>query len=133
MKAKLQKLIGTAVLGLALCANHMPAWAGFTLSSEVYIGAGSGSVHGSPTGARYSADSKQYLNCSAYSFASAGSKPSVFCEAADNSGRSFLCVSIDPRFVDAVKGMTAASYIYVTRNGNTCTNLEIDNASDYLR
>ena len=28
MKAKLQKLIGTAVLGLALFSNSVPAWAG---------------------------------------------------------------------------------------------------------
>ncbi len=134
MKTYLQKLIRTAVLGLALCANHMPAWAGFTLSSEVYLSGSNsrGGVEGSPTGARYSLDSKQYLNCSAYSFAGAGGQ-SVFCEAADRSDRRFLCISTDSRFVDAVKGMTPSSYLYITRNGSTCTNLEIDNASDYLR
>ena len=35
MKAKLQKLIGTAVLGLALFSNSLPAWAGVATSKEV--------------------------------------------------------------------------------------------------
>ena len=38
MKANLQKLIGTAVLGLALFSNSLPAWAGSVDLSEVEVG-----------------------------------------------------------------------------------------------
>ena len=38
MKAKLHKLIGTAVLGLALLANSLPAWAGLVILPEVSVG-----------------------------------------------------------------------------------------------
>jgi hypothetical protein len=136
MKAKLQKLIGTAVLGLALCANNIPAWAGSASSNEVYIDPGILSVQGSLTGARYSADREQYLECDSTSYSSAYTNdPFVQCSAKDKSGRYFFCYSPDPRFVDAVKGMTDASHIYVTRNRirQTCTDLEITNGSIYLK
>ena len=63
MKAKLQKLIGTAVLGLALFSNSLPAWAGAATRNEVYISPSRTNAQGSLTGARYSADSEQYIGC----------------------------------------------------------------------
>ena len=37
MTAKLHKLIGTAMLGLALFSQSLPAWAGVAVRKEVYI------------------------------------------------------------------------------------------------
>jgi hypothetical protein len=131
MKAQLQKFISTAVLGLALCSQTLPAWAGLAITSEVFIHGDS--AQGALAGARYSVDGKQFIGCSAESFSN---QPTlVECSAGDKNGRFVYCTSIDARMADAVKGMTDSSHIYFTvdRVTRLCTNLEITNESSYLK
>jgi hypothetical protein len=130
MKAKLHKLIGTAVLGLALLLNSIPAWAGYVSDFPVFVTTKSAS--GSLTGARYSADSTQYIGCDSHSPSTASS---VYCSAQDSAGKSLYCFSTDPRFVDAVKAMTDSSHIYfaAASYGGACTELTVTNDSVYLR
>ena len=134
MKATLHKLIGTAVLSVALFSNSLPAWAGAATRNEVYINSGRTNVQGSLTGARYSADSEQYLGCESHDSSTA---VLVYCFAWDNRGRFFACRSTDPRIADAVKGMTDSSHLNITafKSGSeyVCSDLTVDNASLYLR
>jgi hypothetical protein len=137
MKAKLHKLTGTAVLGLALVSQSLPTWAGVATRNEVYISASGSYAQGSLTGARYSADSGQSIGCDYYyDLEFPGYPPAAYCYATDRRGKHTYCFSRDPRIVDAVKGMTDSSHLYfsvpnlVTRG---CTDLTVDNASIYLR
>jgi hypothetical protein len=63
MKTKFQKLIGMAMLGLTLCSSSPSVWAGTVLRKEVQISVDGNFVAGSLTGARYSADGRQYIEC----------------------------------------------------------------------
>ena len=136
MTAKVYKLIGTAMLGLALFSQSLPAWAGVAVRKEVYISPTGTDVQGSLTGARYSKDSEQFIYCDYYrnskynnSFAS--------CSARDKRGRYVFCSSTDPRIMDAVKGMTDSSDLRITLTNNgygnySCTELTVSNESIYL-
>jgi hypothetical protein len=129
MKAYVQKLIGTAVLGLALVSHGIPAWAGYVTQSEVTVA--TNYAYGSIAGARYSADSQQYISCTLQK--SGG--PFVWCAARDKAGKYFSCSSTDARYVDAVKGMTDSSYIsFSSAPGTTsCNYLEVNIDSAFLR
>ena len=129
MKAKLHKLIGTAVLGLALFANSLPAWAGLVYTPEVFVGT-TGAV-GSMAGARYSADSTQYIGCTF----SNTTGPYVLCNAMDKTGRSLFCIGNQASYLAAAKAITDFSYINfsVTSGGAFCTYLGVDNYSMRLR
>ena len=138
MKAKLQKLIGTAVLVLAMFSNSLPVWAGAATRNEVYISAGGTSAQGSLTGARYSADNRQHIGCDTYfdRRPNAGPPASAYCFAGDKRGRYTYCFSTDARIVDAVKGMTDSSRLYFQMSSTVtrvCTDLTISNESLYLR
>ena len=128
MKAYLQKLIGTAVLGLALSSNSLPAWAGSVNLSEVEVG--TNFAKGTMAGARYSGDSQQYIGCTFDNY-----YPFVQCSARDKTGRSFACGSNDVRYVDAVKAITDYSHIsFSSVPGNTsCSDIIVTNSSSHLR
>jgi hypothetical protein len=135
MTAQLHKLMATAVLGLALASQSLPAWAGTIANSQVSIGYdGSTPVNaeGTLTGARYSADGVQYIRCDVVQVNHYA--PDVTCAARDLTGRTVFCASTDPRFADAVKGMTDSSYISFTfTSDGICTDMEVTNASYTLR
>src|SRR5262245_29190620 len=109
MKAYLQKLIGTAVLGLALFSNSIPAWAGAVYLYEVTVDLNriNYEAGGSMAGARYSTDSQQYIGCS---FSNTNG-PFVMCSATDKTGKSSFCTSTNLSLVAAVKAITDFSYI----------------------
>jgi len=137
MKTHLRKLMATAVLGLALVSNSLPAWAGVATINEVYISPSRTNAQGSLTGARYSADSTQYIGCQSHSQLGSTAQ-SVYCSAADKTGRSLFCFSTDPRIVNAVKGMTDSSHLDFAASrdpfGNyLCTDLTVSNESIYLK
>ena len=127
MKAYLQKLIGTAVLGLALCSHSLPAWAGSVDLSEVEVG--TNFAKGTMAGARYSTDNQQYIGCGFLE------TKSIACSARDKTGKSFACGSYDVRFVDAVKAMTDYSQIYFAsaRGDAICSDIVVTNSSSHLK
>jgi hypothetical protein len=129
MKTTLHKLIGTAVLGLALVSQSLPAWAGLVYTPEVSVSS-SGAV-GSMAGARYSTDSTQYIGCTF----SNTSGPYVLCNATNNTGNSLFCVTTESKYLAAAKAITDFSYIYfaVTPGSGFCTYLQVQNYSQYLR
>ena len=128
MKTKLQKLIGTIVLGLVLFSNSIPAWAGRIYQPEVQIG--TTFTTGSMAGARYSGDSQQYIGCS---FSNANG-PFVMCSATDKTGKSSFCTSTDPGLAAAVKTITDFSFIsFAVAGGTSCNPLEIESFSSELR
>ena len=136
MKAKVQKLIGAAALGLVFFSQNLPGWAGVAVRKEVYISPSFTDIQGSLPGARYSADSLQYLGCEQYRH-SGFNNSFVYCYAQDKRGRSVLCTSSDPRIGDAVKGMTDSSDLHITTIGDgwghyICNELTISNESIYL-
>ena len=105
MKAYLQKLIGTAALGLALFSTSIPAWAGEAYVEEVRVS--DLDARGSTAGARYSGDSQQYIGCS---FSNNGG-PFVVCSAKDKTGKAVACTGTDPGLAAAAKAITDFSYI----------------------
>lgn len=135
MKAYAQKLMATAALGLALIAISIPAWAGTVGYPQVsfgYNGSTPVNASGTLTGARYSADSQQFISCSVESYY--GPNLLILCSARNLLGQYLSCSSTDQRLADAVKAMTDSSFISFTVGVyNTCTDLEITNASHQLR
>jgi hypothetical protein len=129
MKAKLHKLLGTAVLGLALVSHSLPAWAGTVNLPQVSVG--TSSAAGSMAGVRYSADSTQKIGCSF----SNTNVPSVMCLATDNTGKSLFCVSHESKYLTAAKAITDSSLINfsVTPGSTSCSYLAVQNYSFYLR
>lgn len=130
MNAKLQKLISTAALGLALYSYSIPAWAGKVNLPQVSIVFGY--VTGSMAGARYSADNQQYIGCS---FSNAAG-PYVVCSAMDQTGKSFFCTSREAGHAKVVKSITDTSYIMFSTsspNSYTCSGLRVYNDSSSLR
>lgn len=129
MKAKLHKLIGTAVLGLALCLTGIPAWAGFTQRDEIQVT--TTFAHGTMTGARYSTDSQQYIGCSFDN----SNGPFVVCSARNKAGNSFICTSTNPKIAVAVKAMTDSSYLHFNMGAGktSCDFLLVGNDSRGLR
>jgi hypothetical protein len=129
MKAKLHKLIGAAVLGLALCLPSFPVWAGNVNLPQVSVG--TFGAYGSMAGARYSADSQQYIGCRF----SNTTGPYVICLARDNIGKSLYCAGFESRYLAAAKAITDFSFISfgVTPGSTLCTKLEVTNNSYLLR
>jgi hypothetical protein len=129
MKANLKKLIGTAVLGLAMFSSSIQAWAGQKYLPEVTIGTYSAS--GSMAGARFSGDNKQYIGCSFETLAG----PFVTCFAQDKTGKSFSCSSSSSKWAPVVKAITDSSVIYfeTLNNGGSCSTLIVENSSSHLR
>jgi hypothetical protein len=129
MKATLHKLIGTAVLGLTLVSQSIPAWAGLVHTPEVFVG--SSGASGSMAGARYSTDGTQYIGCS---FSNTNG-PYVVCSAMDQTGQALQCDSTESRYLAAAKAITDFSAINfsVTPGSTRCSYLGVDNYSMRLR
>ena len=129
MKTKLRKLIGTAVLGLALVSHSLPTWAGNASLPQVTVG--TYDSYGSMAGARYSADSQQYIGCR-YSNTTG---PYVVCVARDSVGKSSSCFAYESRYLAAAKAITDSSFVKFGANPGSsyCTKLEVTNNSYYLR
>jgi hypothetical protein len=128
MRAQLQKFISTAVLGLALVSHSLPAWAGTVYLPEVSVG--TSGAEGSMAGARYSADSKQYIGCQ---FSNTYG-PYVICSARDKDGKSYVCTGYGPHVAAAAKSITDFSKIrFGAALGATCDDLRVYNYSYYLK
>lgn len=137
MKANLKNILGLAALGMTLLATTVPTWAGRVGTSEVRIGSNQVSRYasGSMVGARYSADSNQYIGC----IAAASDNPVdniALCVAYDSTRNNYLvCGSKDPKLQEVVQGMTDSSHIYFVtdRNGFVCTHIVTYHGSDLLK
>ena len=82
MKANLKKMLGLAALGMTLLTTTVPTWAGSVSYPEVSIQTATTDIYvrGSMVGARYSADSRQYIGCYI------NAAPFVVCSASDSAG-----------------------------------------------
>ena len=133
MKTKVRKFIGAVMLGLALFTQSLSAWAGVAVRKEVYISPSGTNVQGSLTGARYSKDSEQYIDCAHYRH-SGYNTSFVYCHARDKRGKFVYCASNNPRIMDTVKAMTDSSDLNfnISSSTGTCTDLTVSNESIYL-
>jgi len=127
MTAKLHKLLGTAMLGLVLLSQSLPAWAGDVDLNQVSVG--SSTAYGTMAGARYSGDNKQFIGC----IFSNTNGPYVLCSATDNTGKSLVCYGIGSQYTAAAKSITDFSYIQFSNQGGSCLSLYVGNSSAYLR
>jgi hypothetical protein len=129
MKTKVQKLISTAVLGLALLSQSLPTWAGSTSLFEVQVGTNYG--RGPMTWARYSPDNQQYIGCTLQNSGGVF----VRCFARDTTGRTSFCTSTDVKFANAAKALTDSSIIHFSSNPGsaTCVYLSVTDSSTSLR
>ncbi|MBM4257611.1 MAG: hypothetical protein FJ147_17170 [Deltaproteobacteria bacterium] len=129
MKTKLHKLIGTAVLGVALVSQSFPAWAGAVSTPQVAVGPSN--AGGSMAGARYSAGSTQYIGCTFSNTAG----PYVLCSATDATGKSLSCIGTQARHLAAAKAITDFSNIEFGVGGGSsnCSRLTVYNYSYHLK
>ena len=136
MKANLKNILGLAALGMTLLTNTVPTWAGSVSTPEVAIGGNQvySWASGSMVGARYSADSTQFVVCS-ISANSDFQSPTIRCDARDSAGNNAFCLSLDPKHVQELEGMTDFSYIsFVGNRANAnCDSLRIFNYSYHLK
>ena len=136
MKVNLKNILGLAALGTTLLTNFVPAWAGYQFRPGVAIesiNAGGFAVSGSMVGARYSADTKQNIGCTAFALPT---YTWTSCFATNAAGASLVCGSPDPRWAEAVQAMTDSSFIYFemrNANGGDCSLIKISNDSHLLR
>src|SRR5262245_16864514 len=126
MKVKLKSIFGLAALGMTLLAATAPTWAGRVRHSGVYINPNYSPtltyVSGTMVGARYSADSTQYIGCSL------DTTPSVRCSAQNGANTYAYCYSYDAGHAETVQKMTDSSEISFTVNraNSTCSLIMID-------
>jgi len=136
MKTYVKRIIGGAVLSIALVTYTVPTWAGNRDNREVIVGYIVGNATGGATGgvnaARYSSDSKQYIGCI---IRGTTSYSSVTCFAADKTGATFACSTTDPNMIKTVRTMTNYSFLrfFTGADRSTCDGIEVFNYSDYLK
>lgn len=115
------------ILGGVLAALSLPALAfgGYTSQYPVYVSPNS-YASGTIVGARRSADTKQYIQCSSHSGYG-------WCDASDAQGAKLSCYSLDPDLVASMESVTSASSIYFDVNSDgTCRYVVVVNGSAYL-
>lgn len=132
MRVNLRSILGLAALGMTLLAATVPTRAGSVSHGGVSIFQYSSTethVNGSMVGARYSADSRQYIGCSLTS------APYVQCAAQDSANNFAYCYSYDAGHIDTVQKMTDSSLIAFrfNRTNSTCVMIDINNNSSGLK
>jgi len=134
MKTNMQKLVGTAVLGLLMLSNSILAWAGSKTTQEVEIS--DAIAKGAVMDVRSSLDTLQYIGCTfSKSSSSAGSSSFVTCYAQDKKGKGSVCTIDNPNGPSIIKAITNFSLItFGTLTGRPgCGYLSIENSSEHLR
>jgi hypothetical protein len=132
MKAKLKKMLGLAALGMTLSANTVPTWAGYVGHQEVSIRRVTTTyvtASGTMVGARYSADSRQFIGCSL------NTTPYVQCTAQDSANNYAYCYSYDAGHVNQIQRMTDSSTVVFELNPSdlACSIIRIYNSSSTLK
>ena len=138
MQVNLKNMVGMVALGMTLLSNTVPTWAGYVSPQGTYgvsigdFGSNQYYVGGTMVGARYSPDNQSYIGCSIY--ASASSR-SITCSARDGVGKTAVCMSTDPGYVEAIQGMSDSSYIVfkVDLASSLCKKLHIADYSSHLK
>ncbi len=142
MKARIQKLVGLAALGLTLLTTPVPTWAGWAFSPGVTIypnQVGGSYAKGSMVGTRYSADAVQYIGCAAivgstYTGTEMRTEKRTECYAKDKIGVQLRCRSANGAIYDTVQAMTDSSSIqFWVDSSGTCTSVNIYHGSERLR
>jgi len=136
MQAKLKNILGLVALGVALLTTTVPTWAGQVITGgevSIYIGSDHSSAGGTMVGARYSADNKQYIECTTY-LSTTIWVPLIQCYAQDKAGQHILCSSRDPKFQETLQAMTDSSYIsFQADSKGACTDIGISHGSNLLK
>ena len=80
-------------------------------------------------GARYSADSRQYIGCYI------NAAPFVVCSASDSAGNSFGCISYEEQHIASAQRMTdSSSFQFKVQLGSSvCNSIYIFNNSSGLK
>ncbi|QGX40984.1 hypothetical protein [Permianibacter aggregans] len=99
----------TALAASAMLAMSSASFAGFTNHYQVNIVGNT--AYGSFIGARQSADATQYIYCASVNFTT--SSPYVVCGARTAAGAVKSCTSTDPGHMEAVRGLSNESYVYM--------------------
>ena len=102
----------TVLAASAMLAMSSASYAGFTNHTQVNISGNT--AYGSFIGARQAADSTQYIYCASVAFTT--SAPYVICGARTAAGVSRSCISTDPGHMEAVRGLSNESYVYMRWN-----------------
>ena len=128
MKTSMSKIVAATVFSAGLLLGST-TWAGQVSHPQVLIFPTS--AQGSMYGARSSADTVQYIGCN---LSSGPNGANVGCSARNSAGQFKSCFSNNAFHREAVRAMTAYSYVFFTLNPTTgqCSNVNINNSSIYL-
>lgn len=128
MKASVTRIVAVVVFGAGLLFGST-AWAGQVFHPEVLIFPTS--AQGSMYGARNSADAIQFIGCT---LSSGPTGASTGCSARNSAGQFRSCFSNNPFHREAVKAMTAYSFVFFTLDPATgeCRNVSIQGSSVFL-
>src|SRR5258706_1109215 len=117
----------------ALVVISSPAGAGFKRGGTVGYSADMTQWWGSAGGARNSADTVQYIGCSASWSAATG--PSVLCIARAADGTLFACQNKNSLVLAQIVASASSDSLYLITasapNAGTCKSIEISNSSQY--
>ncbi len=135
MKTNFKEILSVAALGMSVLTNIAPTWAGNTSTVGVYVETNQdwATASGSMVGARYSSDDTQFIACS---ITGRPDFPATLrCDASNSAGKRAFCLSLDPRHVRQLEGMTDTSYIYflANRTNGLCERVRISNGSNFLK
>jgi hypothetical protein len=126
----------TAAVCLLMLLLSSGAWAGQVDHPEVEVDLATLTASGSLVGARYSADSTQYLTCRVQVIA-VDAAPYIVCEARDIQGTLLTCLSGRLQYVDAVLGLNDYGYVAFTvvedaQGVQRCDTLEVGTFAQHL-
>jgi hypothetical protein len=133
LMSKKSRITITGVLACsALLLVVAPAWAGMSYYSqvEVYVAGPDSYASGTPSSARASADTTQYIGCDLD--ASKGGQLMAECHAMDSAGTEAWCSTQDPALVEVIKTVTPSTFVWFHGNGGECATVYVSRDGRYL-
>lgn len=114
-----------AFSALAFAGSAMAGW-----TNHYQVNISGNTAWGSFIGARNSADNTQFISCASVNFT--GSAPYVTCQARTAAGVNKYCTSTDPGHIEAVRGLSNESYLYMTwTDAGICNYIYTSTGSQY--
>lgn len=128
----MKKIIASALLLLFITTDLS---AGATTDVPVIVDLVNSSAQGSQTSARFSDNDVELIGCGSTTVDDGDSSPTFFgfCQATDAEGNSATCFTFSPDLVDAIRAVSAYSFISFSWNEeDECTRVRASSQSIYV-
>lgn len=125
----MKKTIVRILLAAGVVAAVAPhARAGRAISHEVSVNDSVQTASGAMAGARYSADTTQFIGCTV-KISSPSTPAEASCIAMTKTERTLSCKTTDPAFVQLAQSQTDYAWIYFKCNGSDLIALTMSKSS----